>query len=109
MHGSWLDNISFFHCDDATERSEFAIEVAQRLRRSVYAHDEILVRAGEVASALSIIERGVVATSTGFVKCTGRFWGAEMLLHRGRHRCTCKTVTYVTVMALDKARRIVLL
>ena len=51
---------------------------------------------------LSVPEGVLAQAETGYVLCSGRYFGDEMLLSHGRHSNTCISVTFATVNVLPR-------
>jgi hypothetical protein len=56
--GIWLQKIEFFRCDDAKERRNFTMAVAEKLSMFVYAKGETIACAGSPADQMCIIAKG---------------------------------------------------
>ena len=98
----WVSKIPFFSCEDAKERLNFTVAIAECLNPRIYGKSEVLVSSGDAAESMFIIAKGVVAQSSGIVLCPGRFFGEDMLLRNGAYPHTYNSVTFVTVNVLAK-------
>ena len=76
-HGAWIQQITFLCCDNEEERTRFIVQIALALDGRAYAPDELIYSCGEVADALYIVQRGIVA-GQGSVMGAGRFFVEDL-------------------------------
>jgi potassium voltage-gated channel Eag-related subfamily H protein 7 len=101
QHGSWLNSIPFFACDDDEERGNFITRIALKLEPRSFAPNEMIFLANEESDSMYIMVRGVAAL-LGRVLGGGKYFGQEVILKDSCRPADCRALTFVDVYALSQ-------
>jgi potassium voltage-gated channel Eag-related subfamily H protein 7 len=101
QHSVWIRQVWFFNCDDTEERTKFVTDVGLALQLEAYSPNELIIRTGDTADAMYIVQRGLVAIQ-GRPRGIGRFFGEDMILEGCCFTYTARVLTYLDVHALSR-------
>ena len=102
QHSVWIRQVWFFNCNDDEERSRFVTDVGLALVLEAFAPREVLIREGDAAEAMYIVQRGLVGVH-GRPLGIGRFFGEDMILEGTLHTYSARVMTYLDVYTLRRA------
>ena len=110
INRAWIDQVPFF-CRKASsslsiqithaEHNQFITEISMKLNALAFAPQELIIKLGEPASAMYIVQKGVVAKQ-GQVLSQGRFFGEDIIMKAGRRPYLVRALTFVDCFSLRK-------
>ena len=95
--GNWLNKVPLF----SGTPPEFVVSISQMLRTETYPRSEVIVKMGEEATKMYIVERGVVG-GKGRVFTSGKVLGEESLCGSMAADYTAIAMTYTDLFALER-------
>ena len=104
----WISNVPFLsragHLSGQISEEEhrlFITDVAMHLDAEAYGPQEHIVKMGEKAEKMYIMQRGVVAKQ-GSIISGGKYFGEDIILKAGRRTYTVRALTFTDVFVLKK-------
>jgi hypothetical protein len=104
----WISNVPFLsragHLGATISEEEhklFITDVAMHLDAEAYGPQEHIVKMGEKAEKMYIMQRGVVAKQ-GSIISGGKYFGEDIILQAGRRTYTVRALTFTDLFVLRK-------
>lgn len=101
VNGGWVETLPFLAGVPEEEREGIATEIALRLEIEAFAPNETIVKVGQVADKMYIVQRGVVSMS-GRVYRSGDILGDDMILKNNVRNYAVRSLTFVAMSTLSK-------
>ena len=101
-HGVWIKNVWFFAKAGEAEQNAFVTEVTLALEPEVFTPNELVVREGQRARKLYIVQRGVVA-GAGRVMGAGKCFGEDMIMQQGFCLFDVRALSFLDVYGLSSS------
>ena len=102
LNEEWIAGLHFFHAEDEQERGSFIQALCTRLEMAAFPPEERIFSAGEPASHLFIIRRGLVA-KMGRIFGRSRCIGEDMICRDNVRRETAVALSYVDCSTLSQS------
>ena len=101
QHSVWIRQVWFFNCNEDEERNRFVTDVGLSLVLEAFSPNELIIRQGDVADKMYIVQRGLVGVN-GRPMGIGRFFGEDMILEGSCFTFTARVLTYLDVYSLSR-------
>mmetsp|Transcript_27390 Transcript_27390/g.89649 ORF Transcript_27390/g.89649 Transcript_27390/m.89649 type:complete len:686 (+) Transcript_27390:150-2207(+) len=95
--GTWIGNVPFFR----GAPQDFVTEIALTLGSETFPQSEEIIKQGELATKMYIVERGVVG-GKGRVFTSGKVFGEDILAGEGEATYTARAMTFTDLFALHR-------
>ena len=104
INEEWISNVPFLARQPGIENEEhhlFITDVAMNLKAEAYGPQEVVIKLGEKAEKMYIMQKGVVAKG-GNIISGGKFFGADIILAAGRRTYMVRALTFTDLFVLRK-------
>jgi CRP-like cAMP-binding protein len=108
INQEWISGVPFLSRDghlgasiSVEEHTLFITDIAMNLKAEAYGPQEIIIKMGEKAEKMYIMQKGVVAKG-GNIISGGRYFGEDIILESGRRTYMVRALTFTDVFVLAK-------
>ena len=104
INQEWISNVPFLSQQPGIEKEEhqlFITDIAMALKAEAYGPQEVIIKLGEKAEKMYIMQKGVVAKG-GNIISGGNYFGADIILAAGRRTYMVRALTFCDLFVLRK-------